>query len=57
MLLTSNGDHDFIVWAYGDATDLLVNTFGNYSGTVLVSADASLYEIMSDGSWTIQIDR
>jgi hypothetical protein len=43
----------------GQQTDLLVNTIGNYSGTVLFDESAGshtdAFEVEADGAWTITI--
>lgn len=54
-----SGDSNFIVYGYyGDGKydrDLLVNTIGTYSGTVLFKHKNaySFFEIICDGSWSI----
>lgn len=60
--ITHSGASNFAVWAVdgsGSPTDLLVNTIGNYSGTVLFDESAGshtdAFEIEADGPWTIII--
>jgi len=53
FLITNQGQDNFAVTALGgDFPDLLVNTIGNYHGTVPISA-SGLVQIESDGSWTM----
>jgi hypothetical protein len=52
--ITHDGESNFIVKAYGDSTDLLVNEIGDYSGEVLLPAGTVLLEIEADGSWTVE---
>jgi hypothetical protein len=53
MTLTHAGDGNFAVWAYGPATDLLVNEIGSYSGEVLLPDGTFLFEITANGAWTL----
>lgn len=54
---THKGDSNFIVQAYGESGTplLLINTIGNYDGTVLLP-EAGTYdlEIQADGAWTAE---
>ncbi|MFC2153814.1 hypothetical protein ACFLQ7_04210 [Actinomycetota bacterium] len=53
--LTHNGSSNFIVWAWaGSSRDLLVNEIGPYFGSVPVGAGYSVFDISSDGPWTVQ---
>lgn len=53
-----DSDSNFIVWGFydnGNRRDLLVNTIGSYSGTILFNRGAgSFFEITADGGWTIR---
>jgi hypothetical protein len=56
------GFANFAVWNYGangDKIDLLVNTIGNYDGTLPLDwfddEDTIRFEIKADGNWEIQI--
>ncbi len=57
VTFTHDGDSNFQVWAHGQSRELLVNEIGDYSGTVLVSAGALVYDIVSEGFWSMRIDR
>ena len=51
--ITNSGESNFVVTAYGDSKDLLVNEIGNYSGEQLMPAGTVLLEIQSDGNWSL----
>ena len=51
--ITNSGESNFVVTAYGETMDLLVNEIGNYSGELLMPAGTVLLEIQSDGTWTL----
>lgn len=52
--ITHDGDSNFIVHAYGGGDNSsLVNEIGPYEGTVLVSEDSWLWEMESEGVWSI----
>ncbi|MBA2311661.1 MAG: hypothetical protein H0V97_02550, partial [Actinobacteria bacterium] len=60
--ISHSGGANFAVWAVdgaGQQTDLLVNTIGNYTGTVLFDESASshtdAFDVEADGTWTITI--
>jgi hypothetical protein len=60
--IAHTGASNFAVWAVdgsGQQTDLLVNTIGSYSGTVLFDESAGshtdAFKIEADGAWTIVI--
>ncbi len=60
--IAHTGAANFVVWAVnasGEQTDLLVNTIGNYAGTVLFDESAGshtdAFEVEADGTWTITI--
>jgi hypothetical protein len=48
------GESNFVVQAYGDSSELLVNEIGNYSGEQLFT-DASVVQITADGKWSISV--
>lgn len=52
--ITNSGESNFVVTAYGETMDLLVNEIGSYSGELLMPAGTVLFEIQSDGTWTLQ---
>jgi hypothetical protein len=51
---THQGEANFIVTAYGDSRELLVNDIGTYSGEHLVPNGTILLVIDADGRWTMQ---
>jgi len=60
--ITHNGGGNFAVWNYGEEGeryDLLVNTIGNYEGTVLIDflegEITTMFEISAGGEWTIEV--
>jgi hypothetical protein len=61
--LTHDGSSNFAVWSLDHnltQTDLIVNTIGAYSGTVLfnvsyASNDPESLEITADGNWTVTV--
>lgn len=60
--IAHTGAANFAVWALGeggDQTDLLVNTIGNYTGTLLFDESAGshtvAFDVEADGIWTITI--
>lgn len=52
--LTHTGKSNFVVIAYGDSSDLLVNEIGKYSGEVLLPSGTVAIVIEADGSWTMK---
>jgi hypothetical protein len=61
--ISHSGGANFVVWAVdgsGSQTDLLVNTIGAYSGTVLFDEQAGshtdAFEVEADGPWTITVE-
>jgi hypothetical protein len=52
--ITHSGESNFVVWAYGDTSDLLVNEIGEYSGEELLSAGTVVLDIEADGDWTVE---
>jgi hypothetical protein len=60
--VTHKGERNFAIEtiaADGDQLDLLVNTVGDYSGTVLFDVEGDdhsvAFEITADGAWTITV--
>ena len=61
--ITHAGARNFAIWSLDDGMaqqGLLVNTIGNYTGTVLFNnelseADTSSLEITADGAWTVTV--
>jgi len=53
--ITYEGDDNFAVGVYGDAMSLVVDEIGPYAGTVLVPANAVLWEITAGGHWAIDV--
>ncbi len=51
--ITNSGKSNFVVMAYGETQDLLVNKIGNYSGEQLMPSGTALLEIQSDGTWSL----
>ncbi len=51
--ITNSGQSNFIVWAWGETRDLLVNEIGKYSGEQLMPAGTVLLEIKSSGTWSL----
>jgi hypothetical protein len=54
LKISHSGKSNFVVIAYGDSKDLLVNEIGTYSGETLLPSGAVLLEIEADGNWTIE---
>lgn len=50
-----NASHNFVVIAYGNNTDLLINEIAPYSGTVILSATTTILEIIATGPWGLQV--
>ena len=59
--IAHQGESDFVVITLADdgsENDLLVNTIGDYAGTVLFDAEGEqsvAFEVTADGAWTIDI--
>ncbi len=52
--ITNTGQGNFAVWAWSDSNrDLLVNEIGNYSGGKRVASGTLVFEITSEGDWSI----
>jgi hypothetical protein len=61
--ITHTGGSNFAIWSYGadgEKIDLLVNTIGNYNGTVpldwLVGEHTTRFEVSAGGDWEIRVD-
>lgn len=53
----NNSERHFAISAYGESTELLVNTIDAYSGTVrLPSGEFVILEITAEGEWAIDFD-
>lgn len=52
---TSNETGNFIVYAYGDDIDLLVNEITPYSGTVIVPGGTVALSVLAPDSWAMEI--
>lgn len=60
--IVHNGGGNFAIWNYGEdgeRYDLLVNTIGNYEGTVLIDflqgELTTMFEITAGGTWTMEV--
>jgi hypothetical protein len=60
--ITHSGGANFVVWTLDDSgaqTDLLVNTIGAYSGTLLfdeqLGSHSVAFDVEADGAWTIVV--
>jgi hypothetical protein len=51
--VTHDGDSNFVVSAWTDDRDLLINEIGPYQGTVRTPTGTVIYEINADGNWTL----
>ena len=51
--ITHSGRSNFVVKAYGDFEELLINEIGKYSGEVQIPSGTVALEIECDGSWTV----
>jgi hypothetical protein len=51
----SNASHNFAVLGHGNYSDLLINEIAPYSGTVILSSDTIILEIIATGSWSFQV--
>jgi hypothetical protein len=54
VALTHRGSSNFVVEAYGDSSDLLVNEIGRYSGETILPDGTVLVAISADGAWTFK---
>lgn len=51
----STASHNFAVLGYGDYSDLLINEIAPYTGTVILSSDTIILEIIATGKWSLQV--
>jgi hypothetical protein len=52
----NTGDANFVVHAYTSSqVELLVNEIGNFSGTEIVPNGTILFEVESNGAWTVDL--
>lgn len=54
VTITNSGERNFVVIAWGDRRELLVNGIGNYSGKQLLPNGTLLLEVTSSGKWTLE---
>jgi hypothetical protein len=52
----NSGSDNFVVWEYGNQSNLLVNEIGAYNGTVVMGAGPAIVEVESDGPWNIAVN-
>jgi hypothetical protein len=53
MEITHNGESNFVVLAFTNSRDLLVNEIGAYDGTVRSPTGTVVFQITADGDWTL----
>jgi len=53
--ITHDGSSNFVVWTYGDETNLVVNEIGAYNGTVRWTKGPELVTVTADGNWSIAV--
>lgn len=53
--ITHDGSNNFVVWTYGDQTNLVVNEIGAYNGTVRWTKGPELVTVTADGNWSIKV--
>jgi hypothetical protein len=51
----SKADSNFVVFSYNGGKDLLVNEIAPYTGTVIVSREAVILQIIAEGDWSIEV--
>lgn len=52
----SNAQSNFVIYAYGNRKDLVVNEIAPYSGTVLVDSETFILQIIEGGGeWSIEV--
>jgi hypothetical protein len=51
----STAHSNFVVWAYGNDRDLLVNEIAPYTGTVVIRSAPFLLVIEAEGAWTLEV--
>jgi hypothetical protein len=53
LSITHDGGSNFVVRAWTDRRDLLVNEIGPYDGTVRSPTGTVVFEVNADGAWTL----
>lgn len=53
--ITHDGSRNFVVWTYGNRSDLVVNEIGAYTGTTRWTAGPSVVVVSADGNWSISV--
>jgi len=53
--ITHDGSSNFVVWTYGDQTNLVVNEIGAYGGSVRWTKGPELVTVTADGNWSIKV--
>jgi hypothetical protein len=51
----SKAKSNFVIWAYGNTRDLVVNEIAPYTGVVIVSRDTFVLVIEAEGNWLIEV--
>lgn len=51
----STAESNFIVWGYGNYSDLLVNEIAPYTGVVIAGNDVLILVIEAEGEWSIEV--
>jgi hypothetical protein len=51
----SMASSNFVIRSYGNYVDLLVNEIAPYTGTIVLSSDMVVLEIIATGPWSIQV--
>ena len=49
-----SASRNFIIYSYGNYSDLLINEIAPYSGTVILSSDTIILEIIATGPWSFR---
>jgi hypothetical protein len=51
----STATSNFVIWAYGNRRDLLVNDIAPYDGVVIAGSDTAVLVIEAEGDWSIEV--
>jgi hypothetical protein len=51
----SRAESNFVIWAYGQYVDLLVNEIAPYTGVVVAGSDTAVIAVTADGEWSIEV--
>jgi hypothetical protein len=51
----SSAASNFVIWAYGNRRDLLVNDIAPYDGVVIAGSDTAVLVIEAEGDWSIEV--